>query len=210
MDKVERVLFKALEDHARRINRSFKELGLAINAWIEGNLDEVNKKIAIIRELESDASKLKKTLLKEVAGAEANIHRTDYIRLILQLDEAAGYQGGAAVRLGRTDFHPALTDPIAEKFKRLTEVFSKMGDALAAAVRWVDENQQKAEEYCDQIDAIEEQVDSVYRDLEVHLFSRKDLDIRIIFMIRSVALHIEEACDITDRVSDSLRIILMA
>ncbi len=172
MGRIEGILFKALQEHARRINRSFKELGASIQAWFAGNREEVEKKVIIISTLEKEASKLKKNLLTEVASEEENPHRPDYIRLILQMDEAAGFAGGAAVRLGFIDFTPEENDPIIEKFNRLITLFINIGDALTSAIKWADDNVQKALEYCDQIDSIESQIDGVYRELEAYLYSR--------------------------------------
>ena len=92
MGRIEGILFKALQEHARSIDRSFKELGVSIQAWFAGNREEVEKKVIIISTLEKEASKLKKNLLTEVASQEGYSYRPDYIRLILQMDEAAGSQ----------------------------------------------------------------------------------------------------------------------
>jgi predicted phosphate transport protein (TIGR00153 family) len=208
MENIDRIVFRVVEEHARRINRSFKELAACINAWLVGNQEEVDKKINIISTLEKESSKLKKTLLAEIGQAQANLHRTDYIRLTLQMGEVSGYQGGAAVRLGKTVFHPKADDPMVNKFKALCDVFIQMGDALANSIKHLGENNLKALEYTSRIDEIEDQIDDTYRDLEAHLYSRSDLDIRLIMQIRTVALHIEEACDIVQRISDSVTIIL--
>ena len=172
MGRIEGILFKALQEHARRINRSFKELGASIQAWFAGNREEVEKKVIIISTLEKEASKLKKNLLTEVASEEEDPHRPDYIRLILQMDEAAGFAGGAAVRLGFIDFTPEENDPIIEKFNRLITLFINIGDALTSAIKWADDNVQKALEYCDQIDSIESQIEwSISGIRSISLFS---------------------------------------
>jgi len=191
VDRISRIMFKALEEHVRRVNRGFKELSGAITAWFSGNTEEVQKKVAIISQLEKEAAKLKKELLIEAAQAEASIHRTDYIRLILQMDEAAGYVGGAAVRLGFLDFQLKPNDKIVEKFKKLIDLFIKVGDILTNAIKFADENIQMALQYCEELDDIEEQMDSVYRDLEAHIYKRKDLDIRDGLQLRAIALHLE-------------------
>jgi predicted phosphate transport protein (TIGR00153 family) len=206
--KFEKLIFRSLGEQARHINTTFKELGKSIDAWLNHRPEDVAKSNEIITHAEHTAKSMKKKMLEEASQAEANIHRSDFIRLILQLDEVASYQGGAASRLGRISFQPVPDDPMAAKFRNLVTVFLEMGDVLTNAIKMLGENNKKALEYCEKIDDVEEKIDDVYRDLEAHLYSRNDLDIRLIMQIRTVALHIEEACDIVNKLADGLHIIL--
>ena len=209
-ENFEKFIFRALEEQTRQINTTFKELGKSIIAWLENRPADVTKSLDVIAHAEHTAKSMKSKLLREAAQAETNLHRSDYIRLILLLDEVSSYQGGSASRLGRISFHPKGDDPMAQKFKELIKIFLEMGDVLTNAIKMLGENNTKALEYCDKIDDVEGKIDDIYRDLEAHLYSRQDLDIRLIMQIRSVALHIEEACDIVEKVSDSLNIIIAA
>ena len=94
------------------------------------------------------------------------------------------------------------------KFLQLVDVFVKMGDALHNLMRKLGEDMHSAEKFCNKLDEIEDNVDTIYRDLHGHLYNRADIPLRIIMQYLSVAKHIEEACDSSASVADSVRIIL--
>ena len=207
MVSMEKVVFATLEEQSRYINQTFKQLGVGIKAWLKNDEVEVSKQIAKISSHEKKSLKLKNKMLTDVAQA-ASIYRSDFLRLVLKMESVASYQGGAAVRLGKVLFKPAGDDAMVPYVDNLIDVFIVMGDNLSNLMKKLGENMSMAGDYCLKIDETEEKVDDAYRSLEAHLYSRKDIDIRDIMQLRTVFLHVEEACDIVESVADSVRIIL--
>ena len=207
MERMETAVFARLEKSAKHINQSFKHLSKAILSWIEGNTDELEKFVGKIRESERKSTEQKVKALDDVAKA-ISMYRGDFLRLVLKMNDAASYQGGAATRLGMVNFNPKSDDPMVPKFQNLIDVFVKMGDLLSTLMRSLGPGMEKAKKYCDQIDEVEEEVDNAYRTLESYLYGREDLDIRTIMQLREIIKHIEEACDHVQSTADSVRIII--
>lgn len=204
---MEKAIFARLEETSRHINQTFKQLGVAIHAWLDGDEQQVSKSVAKISAHERKSRELKDEALKDVAQA-ISIYRSDFLRLVMKMGDAASYQGGAAVRLGKVQWKPEKKDPLVLKFKGLVKIFIEMGDALSNMMKKLGENMVQAQSYCEEIDLIEEKVDASYRSLESYFYSREDLDIRQIMQMREIVKHIEEACDAVQSTADSVRIIL--
>lgn len=207
MDRMEKIVFKTLEEQSNLISKSFKEMGVAISAYFEGDDETLQKSVLKIRNHEKQSIKLKHQNLETVAQA-VSIYRSDFFRLVMKMNEVQANQAGSTVRLGNIRYSPRPDDEMIPKFKQLVEVFVKMGDTLHNLMKKLGDDMHSASEFCTTIDEIEDNVDNIYRDLHGHLYNRADIPLRIIMQYLSVAKHIEEACDSVASVADSVRIIL--
>ena len=205
--EIERIVFARLEEQSRHINNTFKQLGIAITAWLDGSDDKFQESVMKITQSEKKSRKVKEEALNDVARA-ISLYRSDFLRLVMKMEDCASFQGGAAARLSRLNFKPDAEDEMVPMFRDLVSVFIDMGDTLTNLMRKLGQNMKQASDYCDKIDVIEEKVDGSYRELESYLYSRKDLDIRIIMQLREIIKHVEEACDHVQSTADSVRIIL--
>ncbi len=206
MDKIEKIVFSNLEAQSKLASKTFKELGVCITDYLNGN-ENLHSSIQKIRNNEREASKLRRKNLDIVAQA-VNIYRNDLFRVVMKIPSVMSNQVGASVRLGKIRYIPRPDDQMISKFKNLITVFIEMGDELRNLMVSLSENINQAKEKCNKIDEIEEKVDEIYRDLHGFLYNREDIPLRIIMQLLSVAKHIEEACDHISEVSDSVRIIL--
>ena len=207
MDRMEKIVFKTLEEQSKLISRSFKEMGVAITAYFKGDDETLQKSVLKIRNHETQSIKLKHQNLETVAQA-VSIYRSDFFRLVMKMNEVQANQAGSTVRLGKIRYSPRPDDEMIPKFQQLVEVFIKMGDTLHDLMKKLGDNMQSAADFCTKIDEIEDNVDNIYRDLHGHLYNRADIPLRIIMQYLSVAKHIESACDSVASVADSVRIIL--
>lgn len=208
MDKIERTVYANLETQSKLVSKTFKEMGICINAYLEGNEDVQNSSITKIRSYEKDTSKIRRKNL-EVVAQTVSIYRSDLLRLVMKMADVMSNQAGASVRLGKVRYTPRSDDEMVPKFKALIDVFIKMGEELRTLMAKLGEDMEKAHNACDKVDEVEEQVDEIYRDLHGHLYNREDIPLRIIMQLLSVAKHVEEACDHCASVADSVRIILV-
>ena len=207
MDRMEKIVFKTLEEQSKLISRSFKEMGIAITAYFKGDDETLQKSVLKIRNQEKQSIKLKHQNLETVAQA-VSIYRSDFFRLVMKMNDVQANQAGSTVRLGNIKYIPRPDDEMIPKFQRLVEVFIQMGDTLHNLMKKLGEDMHSAADFCRKIDEIEDNVDSIYRELHGHLYNRGDIPLRIIMQYLSVAKHIEEACDSVASVADSVRIIL--
>ena len=207
MNKMEKIVFANLEKQSTLVNKTFKEMGVVITQFLEGH-EDFQKSVLKIKNYEKESNKLRHKNLETVAQAVGSISRSDLLRLVMKMSDVMSNQAGASVRLGHVKFTPAPNDGMIPRFKALIETFVKMGEALRNLMRNLGENMEKAQESCNKIDELEEEVDQLYRDLHGHLYNRINIPLRIVMQLLSVSKHIEEACDHCASVADSVRIIL--
>ena len=69
MDRMEKIVFKTLEEQSKIISRSFKEMGIAITAYFKGDDETLQKAVLKIRSHEKQSIKLKHQNLETVAQA---------------------------------------------------------------------------------------------------------------------------------------------
>ena len=210
MNNLERNVFKTLQEHMRLVNSNAKDLVAGIGLWLDKDKEAMKKKVAVIIKIEEKASTLKNKLLMEIAEAHVAFNRTDLVRLILQMDNMESFIGGAAVRLEYLADVLDLEkeDKAAQLLLDLGKLYIEMNDILSRTIDNLDGKIDKVLALCEEIAMIETKLDSIYRELEAHLYTRHDIDIRQIFQLRTLALHIEEACDMIEDIADSIRIIV--
>jgi len=195
-----------LEAQSELASKTFKELGICIIDYLNGN-ENLHTSLQKIRNNEKEANKLRRKNLDIVAQA-VNIYRNDLFRVVMKLSSVMSNQIGASVRLGKIRYVPRPDDQMIPKFKNSITVLIEMGDELRNLMVSLSENLIQAKDKCYKIDEIEEKVDEIYRDLHGFLYNREDILLRVIMQLLSVAKHIEEACDHASSVADSVRIIL--
>ena len=203
---MEQRVFANLEKQSTLVDRTFKEMGLCITAFLEGH-EDFQKTVLKIKNNEKESNKLRRKNLEIVAQA-VSMYRSDLLRLVMKMSDVMANQAGASVRLEHVNFTPAPNDGMIPRFTALIEAFIRMGEKLRILMRNLGENMENAQDSCDKIDEVEEEVDRLYRDLHGHLYNRINIPLRIIMQLLSVAKHIEEACDHCASVADSVRIIL--
>lgn len=191
-------------DHVRYIDIAIREMAKCTSAWIGNDREEMNKSYQKLKQAELDADKIKLKLMIRVSEDQASLHRTDFLRLILQMDTIADFSEGVAARIIRIKITPDKS--LAEKIIPLSEATLKMGDALKRTIKSLLDNPSKTSIYCDEIDKFEEAIDGVYRDLEAYLYE-SDIDVKIMLQISSAMHQIEDTADLCQRSADNIRII---
>ena len=153
MDKIERTVFANLESQSKLVSKAFKEMGVCINAYLEGNEEVQNKSITKIRAYEKDSSKIRRKNL-EVVAQTVSIYRSDMLRLVMKMADVMSNQAGASVRLGKVRYTPRSDDEMIPKFKTLIEVFIKMGEELRNLMVKMGEDLERAHSACDKVDEV--------------------------------------------------------
>jgi uncharacterized protein Yka (UPF0111/DUF47 family) len=83
----------------------------------------------------------------------------------------------------------------------------EMSSVLKLTIKSILDSPKKTEEYCNQIDNIEEKIDSIYRDLEAELF-QSDIEVKTMLQIRNAMYQIEETGDLCHENADHIRILV--
>lgn len=196
-------------EHSTYIDISIRELAKCIIAWIENNKEGIINATKTVDRAENDANDLKIKVVNRVSQGQASLHRTDFLRLILQMDAIPDYIEGASSRTLLLSEHSNYKpDPeLSAKIRELLENIIKMGSNLKLTVKSIIDNPGKTTKYCAKIDEGEEKIDTSYRAIESYLLN-SEIDIKLILQIKNIMWHIEEAGDYIHEVGDSIRIIV--
>ena len=196
-------------EHSTYIDISIRELAKCVIAWIDNDKEGIINATKTVNRAESDANDLKIKVVNRVSKGQASLHRTDFLRLILQMDAIPDYIEGASSRTllmsERSNYKPDAE--FSAKIKELLDNIIKMGSNLKSTVKSIIDNPGKTPKYCAEIDKGEEKVDASYRGIESYLLN-SEIDIKLILQIKNIMWHIEEAGDYIHEVGDSIRIIV--
>jgi predicted phosphate transport protein (TIGR00153 family) len=196
-------------EHVTYIDISIRELVKCLNAWINKNHEDLVNAVQRVKSAESDANKTKVKVVTRVSEHHASLHRTDFLRLTLEMDKIPDYIEGAASRIQLMaeswDFIP--DKKLSEKLMKLADAIVKMGQKLRQTIKALLDSPGNTLKFCNEIDKFEAEVDKYYREVEATLF-HTDIDIKLMLQIQNIMHHIEEAGDFIQETSDSIRIII--
>lgn len=206
MMKTENIKFlNSINEHVLYIDIAIRETVKTLYAWLEEKDVDMKESVAKASQAEKDANNIKLTLLKKIAEAQGMLNRTDFLRLVLKMDLIPDYIEGAAVRISKIKYRPVK--PISDKIKALGDIMLEMSSVLKLTIKSILDSPKKTEEYCNQIDNIEEKIDSIYRDLEAELF-QSDIEVKTMLQIRNAMYQIEETGDLCHENADHIRILV--
>lgn len=204
--KTENIKFlNSINEHVLYIDIAIRETVKTVYAWLDGKDSDMKESVAKATQAEKDANNIKLSLLKKIAESQGMLNRTDFLRLVLKMDLIPDYIEGAAVRISKIKFRP--TKPISDKIKALGDIMIEMSTVLKQTIKSILDSPKKTEDYCNQIDNVEEKIDAVYRDLEAELF-QSDIEVKIMLQIRNAMYQIEETGDLCHENADHIRILV--
>lgn len=201
----ERKILDIALDHARKIEETVLQMAESVTAWISNDLEGFESALERVKELEEEADKLKRQMIRRVSGAMINT-REDLLRLAFKIDSIGEYAEGVSFYL---EFIKKWRPPkkIADMIDSLLKKVIKSVSDLKNAVRALGTNVSQAIQLANQIDATETEVDNIYRSLTIELSQLDELEPKFLFEVRDFIERIETIADIAEDASDAIRIL---
>ncbi|MEM3587632.1 MAG: DUF47 family protein [Candidatus Jordarchaeaceae archaeon] len=204
----ERIVLEIIQDHIRKILSAVKELAPFLEAWLNGNEQEMEEILSKISQAENEADGIKLSLLDELSVAATLIQREDLMRLVLIVDDIADYAEGTAFRLkGLKNWKPQ--DDIAEDLRNLVNTMINSVETLRESIFTIVEDAQKAQKAAEEVDKIERFMDQIHRTTEQSLFDL-DIDCKTLIRLLNIITNLEDAVDTARKAADAARIIAVA
>ncbi|MHA1300548.1 MAG: DUF47 domain-containing protein [Candidatus Helarchaeota archaeon] len=197
-----------MQDYMRIVFSAIKELSVMLDEWFGKKTKSLDKKLSKLTELESKAEDLKRIILDELSEAEAMLHREDFMRLVMSIDEIVDVTEGTGYRIKSvSDWEPdpRTREILQEMMNKVIEIMNSLKTVLFILTQ----NAEQAIKGTEKISSIERDIDNIRRKLIDHIYSL-DLDFKLVLKMRDLINHIEELADLTERVADSARIIGVA
>jgi predicted phosphate transport protein (TIGR00153 family) len=197
-----------LQDHLREVLSAIKELRNSIDVWIEGKPDEIESHVKSLQEIESKANTIKWKILNELSQAETMLHREDFMRLVMTIDEIVDYAEGTAYRVGILKAWKPDEKSISFIREMMDKLFQMMM-TLRESIFVLTQNSEKSMNIAQNIYDIEREIDNLERNMTKHIYSL-NIDHRILLQVLNFIDHLEEMADIAENVTDAIRIIAVA
>ncbi|MFW9769634.1 MAG: DUF47 domain-containing protein [Candidatus Thorarchaeota archaeon] len=170
-----------LDEHFRKAVSANKIVSNAISDWLEGKKSIDEKELNKITELEEVGDKLKRTILNELAEANALMQREDLLKLVFYNDKVIDGSEIACYHLASVVGAWTPEDELKEKIAKLGELISSQVSQQREAVRFLSINMESSMKHADEICRLEKEIDVVQREIVTLLYP---LEIPIAVMLR--------------------------
>ena len=209
----ERVKRKALDvsrDHLREVVDISRKISQLVTVFVNGDKNLAQDLFADIKKAQNDVDAARRTVSRELTEIGAILmSREDFLRFTNLTSEIADYCEGIAFRLLQ------IMERGWEVPKEIKEDLIKLSDAvfdtifkLRETVMTLNYGTAKALEKTREVDAAEQVVDDIYRQLEVDVIASK-MDLPPMFLLWTVVQHLEDAADKAKAASDAARILAL-
>ncbi|HUX99694.1 MAG TPA: DUF47 family protein [Candidatus Deferrimicrobium sp.] len=197
-----------LQDHLREVLASIKELRNAIDVWTEGKTESIEPHVEKLQEIENKANTIKWKILNELSQAETMLHREDFMRLVMTIDEIVDYAEGTGHRVGiLKSWKP--DEKSINFIKEIMDKLFQMMMTLRESIFVLTQNSENSITIAQNIYDMEREIDKLERNMTKHIYSL-NIDHKILLQALSFIDHLEEMADITEKVTDAIRIIAVA
>jgi len=197
-----------LQDHLRQVLAAIKELRTLVNNWIEKKMERFDDRIEELGKIENQANLIKWKVLDALSGAETMLHREDFMRLVMTIDEIIDHAEGTGYRVALlTDWKP--DEKISAYLREMMDSIFKMMMILRESIFILTQNSENSINISREIYELERKIDKIHRNAMRYINSL-DLDHKTLFLIMSFIEHLEKMADIGEDVTDAIRIIAVA
>jgi len=135
--------------------------------------------------------------------------RDDVVRFLYQISEVADFYEGAVFRMIQLMKAYKVPEKVRESIARLADAVSRIVEKLHEVAVALTLNPDAAKHLIAEVDNMEREIDSIYRDTEMKIL-RENLKVPAIFLARDVAQLLEDAADKVLDAADTARILAMA
>lgn len=199
-----------LQDEINRILNASRELAEMPKLMVKKDKSGIKSALGQIADIEEEVETLRRKITREVADVGGLImNRENLLNTAYTMDEIAGYITGIAFKLsnikpatlkvgGLGDDLSALVDLVVDEIYKLNEVIRSLSTNTASAI-----------EHAQEAQAIEREIDTMYRNVTIKMLNEISNTKEMILM-KDVIEGIEEMADKCQHVSDSFILLALS
>ncbi|NVM55849.1 MAG: DUF47 family protein [Candidatus Helarchaeota archaeon] len=210
-DHITRQEMKALDilqDHLRQVLASIKELRSLVDDWIDNKTEDIEAHIEKLGNIENQANKIKWRILDQLSKAETMLHREDFMRLVMTIDEIVDYAEGTGHRVAiLSSWKP--DEKSSSYVREIMDALFKMIMTLRESIFVLTQNSENSINIAREIYKLERNIDTLHRDMTKHVYTL-DIDHKTFSLALNFIDHLEDMADIGEAVTDAIRIIAVA
>ena len=198
-----------LEDETRRVTDAARVLSQTFDAVAKGDKAGLQSALEKIRKAEEDVVTLRRALIRELAQVGTLlVNKEDLLRTAFTVEDIVGHVNGTAFKVSqlRRVIVKArkYREPISSLIDLLIQSISKLNDC----VRALSLNPEQSIEMAAQVQRLENEMDTRYRDL-VAMVMKSVAGYRDLIAVKDVIQAIEDAADATLMAADATTIVAL-
>lgn len=194
--------------HTGLVCEAARRVELAVHAFINGDIEAVNKLVREAKMIERKADEIKREIMLRLSmGVLEAPDRADFLRLTELVDDVAGYIVGAGRRL-------ALLDPkdfpreIRKHFATFSKGVTKIANLVKQAIEALRINVEEALRIVEEIEKLETDMDDHYHEISSEIIKLSDkFGTPTLLTVRDFINLIEFAIDTAEDAGDHVRMI---
>ena len=209
----ERVKRKALDvsrDHLREVVDISRKISQLVTVFVNGDKNLAQELFADIKKAQNEVDAARRNVSRELAEIGAILmSREDFLRFTNLTSEIADYCEGIAFRLLQImEREWKVPKEIKQDLIKLSDAVFDTISKLRETVMTLNYGTAKALEKTREVEAAEQVVDEIYRQLEVNIVDSK-MEFPPMFLLWTVVQHLEDAADKAKDASDAARILAL-
>ena len=193
-----------LEEHFRQSLSASKMVANAVAAWLDRKGSITKEDLEKVTALEERGNEIKRTILNELAKAQALMQREDLLRLVHYNDKLADGAEWCMYHLEAIIGNWTPEGLLKEKINELSQLVIEEITQQREAVRFLSINMEESIKRADAICALEKKIDVLQRDI-VSLLYPADIPVAILLRFRDFINMMEDIANFGEDAAITIR-----
>jgi uncharacterized protein Yka (UPF0111/DUF47 family) len=200
-------VLEQLHNLARVVEDTVRETGMLVDDLVKGKKESIKARYERVRLHKDNAEAVRDKVLEYLVRVSPTlIYKDLYMNIASRIEkitqdmDAASYRS-VVVAYKDLKLKPETGNKLQELFRGASNIYSNLLDA----VRMLSTNPRKTYEICGIIAKLEEEVDKIYRELELHIYEAYSDNIAALLLIKEIADLLEDSSDMAKEASDYLK-----
>ena len=199
-----------LQDEINRILNASRELAEMPRLMVKRDKSGIKASLGQISDIEEEVETLRRKITREVADVGGLImNRENLLNTAYTMDEIAGYITGISFKLSNIKPATLKTNGLGEDLSALINLVVDEVYKLNEVIRSLSTNTASAIEHAQEAQAIEREIDTMYRNLTIKLLNEVS-NVKEMLLMKDVIEGIEEMADKCQHVSDSFILLALS
>ena len=207
-ERVKRRALNVCQDHLRKVLDVTRKVPQMIDYFMRNDKDKATTLFNEVTGAEAEVDKARRLVSQELAEIGAILlSREDFLRFTNLTSEIADFSEGIAFRLVEIMEHNwNVPMDIKKDLLKLSEAVFETVNKLREMVMALNYGSTKTMEKARDVEIAEQNVDALYRELEIKLLGSK-VDFPALILLRDVLQLLEDSADKAEDASDAARIL---
>ncbi|MBC7129978.1 DUF47 family protein [Candidatus Bathyarchaeota archaeon] len=207
-ERVKRRALTACREHLRKVVELTRKAPQLFECFLNNDLEKAKQLYSEIRAGEAEVDNARRMISQELAEIGAILlSREDFLRFANLTGEIADFTEGMSFRLIQVMEHGwKIPREIKEDILKLADAMLETVLKLREVLMVLTYGSSRALEMASEVEAAEQKVDELYRNLDIKLLNSK-LEIPALLLLRDIIQLLEDSADKAEDAADAARVL---